>query len=238
VHALVTMLRALAGRLTPAAGGRGSSTSLGRRLSSGRGRRRGLSASRGAATGGAQGEDKIGIFAADVGADIIWLVVGGVAVRLAGRAVDGNAGWVVGVVLHGRNQRHATGREGVAVDVGDVVVDLAISPGELELGHVAVVLGRELDGHAIALVAPALRVAALHLLHLSVRALADGSVPDWGVAVVDDGGLTQGHGGRSKGEQHGCAGELGQRHCDVGGLLIELLLKECWTTRVSVAAKE
>lgn len=149
-------------------------------------------------------------------ADIIRLVVGGITDGVTGGAVDGNTGWVVGVVRHRRHQGHALIGEGVTVDVGQVVVDLAVRPGELELSRVGISAGGELDGDSVALLAKLLRVAALHLLHLGVLALADRGVVDGETAVVDDGGLAQGHGGGGEGKQHGCAGELGQRHVVVG----------------------
>ena len=242
MHALVAMELTLGGRLAIAALGRGrragsrsgsgagwdlraraASGSLRARAAGGslraRGRRRGVSTTR------AQGEDEVGLVAADMGAHVIWLVVGSIAGLGASVADDGNASRVAGVVLHRRDKGHATIGKGVAVNVGHVIVDLAISPGELELSDLAVGLGRKLDGDAVALAAPGLRVAALHLLHLSMLALADRCVVDRRAAVVDDSSLAQGHGGGGEGEQHGCAGELGQRHCN-GSRGTVVLVKE------------
>jgi len=142
----------------------------------------------------AEGQGKARVFVADHGTDVIWRVVGGRADRLAGRAIDRHAGRVIGVVLHGRNDPHTTSREGIAVDVGDIIRDLAVVPGELELGdgtRLAVFCGK-LDGHADTLLAVGLAVATLELLHAGVGTSSHGCVVDSGATVVDDGGASHG----------------------------------------------
>lgn len=165
-----------------------------------------------------------------MGADIVWLVVGSIAVVGTGRAVNGNAAWVARVARHGRSEAHATSSKWVAINVGEVIVDLAISPGELELRDLAISGRGELDGDAVACLTVLLRVAALHLLHAGVLALTDRSVVDGVATVVDDMGRTKSHSSGGEGEQHGCAGELGQRHCVVVGFV--------WSTDLVVILKE
>lgn len=123
----------------------------------------------------AHGDSQVRLLVADHGAGVVWRVVRGGADGLASGAIDGDTGWIVGVVLHRGNDAHAARREGIAVDVGDIVVDLAVGPGELELGDGPrrTVIGRELDGDADAFLAVCLTVAAFELRHVGRVALAD-----------------------------------------------------------------
>lgn len=157
----------------------------------------------------AHGQDKVRVFVADHGASVIGSVVGGGAHGFAGRAVDRDTSRVVGVTLLGRHNLHTTGREGVAIDVGQVVCDLAIGPGELELGDRSGAggIGRQFDGDANTGLSVLLRVAALDLLEVGIVALSDGGVVDGESTVVDDGGRADGHDGGSRGKQHGCASD-------------------------------
>lgn len=155
----------------------------------------------------AHGQDQVGVLIADHGAGVVRGVVGSSADGFTGRAVDRNTGRVAGIVLVGRDNLHTTGRERIAVNVGQIIRDLAISPGELELRDRAAGggIGRQLDGDTDALLAVLLGVAALELLHVGIVVLADGSVVDGESTVVDNGGRANGHDGRSRGKQHGCA---------------------------------
>jgi len=66
---------------------------------------------------GAEGQDEARVLIADHGACVIGCVVGSTADRSTSRAVDRDTCWVVGVVLHGRNDLHTASRERIAVDV-------------------------------------------------------------------------------------------------------------------------
>ena len=101
------------------------------------------------------------------------MVVGGTAGTLASRASDLLTGWVGAVSHHGGNERHASISERRAVDVGEIIVDLAISPGEFELGDRTIHAGRELDGDANTRLGVRLGVAALKFGHPSVLALTN-----------------------------------------------------------------
>ena len=162
-----------------------------------------------ASSTGAESQDEVGVFITDHGAGVIGLVVSSRAGGRASRARDGDASRVVGVVLHGRNNLHTTSREWVAVDVGQVVGNLAIGPGELELrdGAGSAGLRRELNRDTDTLLTVALAVAALELLHAGVGATADGGVVDGEAAVVDHGGSSHGGDTRGRGKQHGCASD-------------------------------
>lgn len=92
---------------------------------------------------------------------------------MASRAIDLLAGWVGGVSHHGGDKTHASINERRAVDVGEIIVDLAISPGEFELGDRAIHAGRELDGDANTRLGVRLGVAALEFGHPSVLALSN-----------------------------------------------------------------
>jgi len=115
----------------------------------------------------ANGQDQVGILIADHSVGVIWGVVGGSADRFAGRAVNGHAGWVAGIVLHGRDDLHASSSERVAIDVGKIIRDLAVSPGELELRDRSglSIVWRELDREANILVAICLAVATFESFH-------------------------------------------------------------------------
>lgn len=166
---------------------------------------------------GANGQDEVGLLVAHHGASVIGSIVGRGAHSLAGRAVDDDTGWVAWVVLHRRNNLHATRREGVAVDVGEIVRDLAIGPGELELrdGSGGGGIGCKLDRNANTFLTVAFAIASLELLHARVGAASDRCIIDGIAAVVDDGGGSQGQDGRGRGKQHGCASnEVLELHVD------------------------
>jgi len=146
-------------------------------------------------TAGAHGQDEVGVLRADHGSGIVWAVVGGTADRFASWAVDDNASWVVRVVLHRWDDFHATGGEGVAVDVGKVIGDLSVGPGELKLGDRSrdrVVRGK-LDGDTNTFFAVALAVAALKCAHAGTGILADRRVVDGESTVVDHSSAPKGH---------------------------------------------
>lgn len=155
----------------------------------------------------AHGQDEVGILAADHGASVIRSVVSGSASRCASRAADWHTCWVVWVVLHRRDNLHATSREWVAVDVGQIVGDLSVGPCELELGDRSRrgLLRRQLDRDTHTWLAVALAVATLELLHARVGAATNRCVVDWEATVVDDGGSPHSHNSGSGGKQHGCA---------------------------------
>lgn len=157
----------------------------------------------------AQGQSEAGFLIADHGADIIGLIVGSGTDRLASRAGHGNTGRVVGIILHRGHNLHTTSREGVAIDVGKVVGDLAVGPGELELrdGARGAVVWRKLDGDANTLHAVALAVAALERCHSWVGTAADGGVIHREATVVDHGSSPHSCHTRSGGEQNGSARE-------------------------------
>lgn len=155
----------------------------------------------------AHGQGEAGILIADHGADIIWEVVGSGADSLAGRAVNHDTRWVGRVALLGWDNLHATSGEGIAINVGKIIGDLAVGPGEFELrdGSTDGSIGSQLDGDAHTLLRVALGVGALEGLHVGVLTLADGSIVDGISTVVDDGGSAQSHDSGSRGKQHGCA---------------------------------
>lgn len=158
---------------------------------------------------GAHGQNETGILVAHHGSSVIGRVVGRGAGGLAGRAVDGDAARVAGVVLHRRDNLHTTRREGVAVDVGQVVRDLAVGPGKLKLrdGARRGGIGGELDRDTDTLLAVPLRVAALEFLHAGIVVAGHRRVVDGVSTVVDDGGRSEGQDGGSRGKQHGCASD-------------------------------
>jgi len=99
-----------------------------------------------ASAAGAQSHDEVAGVWADHGTNIVRVVVSRSAGRLSSWAVNGNTSWEVGAGGSRWHKAHAACREGVAVDVGDVVVDVAGVPCELELRHISAALGRgELD---------------------------------------------------------------------------------------------
>lgn len=110
----------------------------------------------------AEDKGKIDAIVADHGSHIVGQVVGGITVRVAGRAVNHGASRVRRVVQSRGNNLHATSAEGsrITVNVGDVVGDLAVGPGEFELGDGSVGggIGRQLDGDADARLAVGLRI--------------------------------------------------------------------------------
>merc|ERR1712000_55112 len=106
-----------------------------------------------------------------------------------------------------------------------IVRDLAVGPGELELGDGSVGsgIGRELDRDTGALTAVSLGVAALEFGHSWVGTTSDRRIVDGETAVVDDGSGTKGQGGLSRGKQHSCASDN----------VLELHL-DCWLVEVPV----
>lgn len=60
-------------------------------------------------TAGADGQDEVGVLIADHGSGVVWGVVGGRAGGFTSRAVDDDARWVAGVVLHRRHDLHTAG---------------------------------------------------------------------------------------------------------------------------------
>lgn len=157
----------------------------------------------------AQGQDEVGVLVANHGTGVVWSIVCGSAHALASRAVDDNASWVVGIVLHRGDDPHTTSGEGIAVDVGQIIIDLAAGPGELELrdwSRGGGIRGK-LDGDTHTLLAVLFGEAALELLHVGSVALTNRRVVDRESAVVDDGSSSQSQGGRGRGKQHGCASE-------------------------------
>jgi len=110
----------------------------------------------------ADAEGQAGVLVTDHGVSVIWLVVCSEANRFTSRADDWLASWVVCVPGHGWRENHAFGGKWIAVDVGDVVVDLAIGPGELKLGNAPGkrVGGSKLDRNADTFFGVALRVGA------------------------------------------------------------------------------
>lgn len=160
-------------------------------------------------TAGAQSQSEARVLIADHGANIIWRIVGGRTDGLASRAGDGDTSRVVGIILHGWNDLHTTSREGVAVDVGQVIGDLAVGPGELKLrdGSRSAVLRSKLDGDTNTLLAVALAVATLECCHSRVGATTDGGVVHREATVVDDGSSPHSGHTRRGGEQNGSARE-------------------------------
>lgn len=120
----------------------------------------------------ADGQGEVRVLIADHGSDVVWGVVGSGASGHTSRAGHRNAGRVAGVILHGWNNLHTASSEGVAVDVGQVIGDLAVSPGELELRDWSIggLVGRKLDRDSGTLVGVALAVSALKLSHGGVAA--------------------------------------------------------------------
>lgn len=167
----------------------------------------------------AHGQDEVGVLRADHGSGIIRGVVGSAADRFASWAVDGNAGWVIRVVLHRGDNLHATGREGIAVDVGEVIRDLAVGPSELELGDRSRdrVIWRKLDGDTNTFLVVSFAEAALEFSHAGGVALANRRIVNGKSAVVDNGSGSNSHDRGSRGKQHGCASK------DVLGLHFLLL---------------
>lgn len=160
-----------------------------------------------AGTARAHGESQVRVLVANHGAGVIWRIVGGGADCLSSRTFNWNACWIVRIIRHRWNDAHASRGEWVAVDVGKIIVDLAVSPCELELGDSTrgSVVWRKLDGDADAFLAIFLAVAALELGHAGRVTLADRSIVDREAAVVDDCSGTHGESRWSKGKQHGCA---------------------------------
>lgn len=156
---------------------------------------------------GAHGQGEAGVLIADHGSDIVWSIVGSSADGLSGRAVNHNASWVGRITLLGGDNLHATGGEGIAIDVGEIIGDLAISPGEFELRDrsTASSVGSQLDRDANTLLRVTLGVRSLEGLHVGMVVLANGGIVDGISTVVDDGGSAQGHDSGSRGKQHGCA---------------------------------
>lgn len=98
----------------------------------------------------AEGEGQTRVLVADHGSNIIGSIVRGGANNLTSRTVDHCTGGVGGVALPGWDNLHPIGREGIAIDVGEIVGDFAVGPGELELRHRSAHggVGRQLDGDA------------------------------------------------------------------------------------------
>lgn len=155
----------------------------------------------------AHGQSKAGILITDHGSDVVWSIVGSSADRLSSRAVNHNAGWVGRVTLLGWDNLHTTSGEGIAINVGEIISDLAVSPGEFELrdGSTAGIIGGQLDRDANTLLRITLGVRSLKGLHVGMVVLTDGSIVDGISTVVDDGGSAQSHDSGSRGKQHGCA---------------------------------
>lgn len=154
----------------------------------------------------AESHGEVAFFGAHHGANVVWLVVGSVTGRLAGRAADDLTGWVAIGSNHRRGELHSTHGEWVAVDVGDVVGDVTIVRGELELSHRSGGIGCELDGHTNSFGTVSLGISARRERgHVGVRALGNRGEIDLEAAVVDDVGSSS-HGRRGHGEQHGCRG--------------------------------
>jgi len=109
---------------------------------------------------------------------------------------------------------HATIREWVAIDVGEIVGDtVAWDPSILELGDFTGETLGELDRDTDVLLAELLSVTSLDELHACGLALCNGCIVDVVTAVVDDGGRANGHSRLGKGKQHGCASDgLGELH--------------------------
>lgn len=88
-------------------------------------------------------------------------------------AVDFLARGVGRVTHHGRDNLHAGIGKRRAVNVGQIIVDLSVRPGELELRDRSALAGRQLDGDANTRLGVGLRVAATKDFHVRVHALAD-----------------------------------------------------------------
>lgn len=83
--------------------------------------------------------------------------------------------------------------EWIAINVGDVVANLSIGPGELELCHLTARAGGHFDGYTSALFAVGLRIARRgKRLHLGVIIVLDRGKVDCSTAVVDNTSRTEG----------------------------------------------